>query len=69
MKKEFSKNERYMLYCRGFGDGAAVRAKRHIDIFDYDEGYDAGFKSRCEACAEFAKIIDYKPTILRSQPL
>lgn len=59
--------ERYMLYVRGFRDGAYTTAMRHQDEPDYTEGYSDGITARHAALDEFCKRIGYVPTVLRLQ--
>lgn len=64
--KEWSRREQYMLYSRGFMDGAGCRAYRHEGIEVYNRGYAEGQKARGEAVSAFCEEIGYKPTILRA---
>jgi len=60
--------ERYMLYSRGFRDGAGIKAMNAecSGLEDYDRGYADGCKARGAATTRFAKEIGYKPSILRA---
>ncbi len=58
--------ERYMLYVRGFGDGAKCSAMRHESDLDYARGYSDGRSSRSMAVNDFCREIGYTPTVLRN---
>jgi hypothetical protein len=67
--REWSAREKYMLYARGFSDGAAFRAIRpecegHPS---YDKGYKDGHDARNKAINAYCKEIDYTPTVIRAQ--
>lgn len=57
-----------MLFARGFGDGASVRAMRtpEKEHHAYNLGYAAGQKARAQSCAQFSSEIGYVPAILRT---
>jgi hypothetical protein len=63
--REWRPQEKYMLYARGFRDGAGVRAMQHEGHPSYDEGYAAGRKAANKAIDAYCKKIGYKPDILR----
>lgn len=65
-KKSYNQREQYMLYSRGFSDGASMRAVRHPDVEPYERGYQDGRDARARAVHEFCESICYKPTILRT---
>lgn len=68
IERPWTPHERYMLYCRGFRDGAGIKAMSDEckGLDDYDRGYADGCKARSGAAARFAKKIGYKPTVLRT---
>lgn len=61
----YSPSEHYMLYVRGYTDGACGRSKRHADEPDYIIGYDDGTADREKRLREYAEFVGHKPTILR----
>lgn len=63
--KERTPTERYMFYCRGFGDGARVRASRHPGEPDYEKGYEEGLAARGQHVTRFCRSIGYVPDIMR----
>ena len=69
IEREWTPHERYMLFAKGFRDGAGVKAidKEREGLGAYDRGYDEGIKARREAVGAYAKEIGYEPTILRTQ--
>jgi hypothetical protein len=66
-EREWKPNERHWLYMRGFKDGAGAHAIRpdHKDLDDYTAGYQAGFDARIKAAKKHAKLVGFKPNILR----
>jgi hypothetical protein len=65
VEREWTPHERYMLYVRGFRDGAAVKAMAHSGLGAYDRGYADGRDARASAADAYAKEVGYEPTILR----
>ena len=59
--------ERYMLYARGFRDGASTHAIKEnlLGLGAYDRGYSDGKAATSSAVAAYAKEIGYVPSILR----
>lgn len=66
VERDWTARERYMLYVRGFRDGASVRAMRFPGLGAYDLGYADGRAARHAAVEAYAKQIGYEPTVLRS---
>jgi len=68
IKRPWTPHERYMLFARGFRDGAGTKAMRkdHEGLGAYDRGYAAGQAAAHAAVAAYAKEIGYEPTILRA---
>lgn len=64
--REWSPNEKYQLYVRGFRDGAAIRAMQHPGLGAYELGYAEGQQSRRLAANSYAIRIGHEPTILRT---
>lgn len=65
-KREWSSNEKYQLFVRGFRDGAAIHAMRHPGLGAYELGYAEGQQARGRAVDAYAKKIGHVPTILRT---
>lgn len=66
MIKQRTLAEHFQLYVRGYTDGAVCRNRKHQDEPDYQIGYDDGRADREKRLKEYAKFLDYNPTILRS---
>lgn len=68
-ERPWTPHERYMLYTRGFREGAGVKsmAKECEGLGAYERGYDDGQRARNQASDAYAKEIGYVPTILRLQ--
>lgn len=66
-ERPWMKSEKYMLFMRGWRDGAGGHAirKDHEDIQEYERGYQTGYGARHLAAANAAKRLKYKPEILR----
>jgi hypothetical protein len=66
--RDWSPLEKYMLYSKGFSDGAAFRAMRPEckDHPVYDRGYKAGHDAHNKAVNAYCEKIGYTPTILRA---
>lgn len=64
--RDWRPGERYMLFAKGFGDGAKCSAIKHEDQGDYMAGYIAGREARARDVQRFAEMIGYEPTILRT---
>lgn len=69
VEREWTPHERYMLYSRGFRDGAGGRPidTEREGLGAYDRGYKDGHTARCKAMKDYAEEIGYEPTILRLQ--
>jgi len=63
--KEYKPVEKYMLFRRGFRDGAAGHAKQHEGVIPYEAGYAIGRKANNEAITNYCQEIGYKPSVLR----
>lgn len=68
VEREWTPHERYMLYSRGFKDGAGVKAMRKDceGLGAYERGYDEGRRSLNQHVGAYAKEIGYIPTVLRT---
>ena len=55
--REWTKHENYMLYSRGFRDGASTRGMRDEckGLIAYDEGYEDGWKAKNKAINAYCK--------------
>lgn len=58
--------EKYMLWSRGFGNGASMRAIAFPNDPIYMDGYRAGREARSKAVDDYCKSIGYTPTVLRT---
>jgi hypothetical protein len=68
VERPWTKDEKFMLYMRGWRDGAGQRAMReevHLTCPEYDTGYADGYEARQRASQRAAKRLKYKPSILR----
>lgn len=67
-RKHFVAREKYMLYVRGFRDGAGVHAMRanHGGLEAYERGYADGIRARQEHVHRFCEELGYEPEILRT---
>lgn len=63
--RAWNPRERYMLFARGYGDGACFKAMAHDGHCDYVAGYREGQLARGKAVRRFGDAIGYKPEILR----
>jgi hypothetical protein len=65
VERPWTKDEKFMLFMRGWKDGAGCHAIRHPDIQEYERGYQTGYGARAFAADAAAKRLRYKPSILR----
>jgi hypothetical protein len=67
VERPWTKDEKYVLFMRGWRDGAGTHAMRkdHEDVQEYARGYQAGYDARVFAASSAAKRIKYKPRVLR----
>lgn len=68
VERAWTPHEMYMLYVRGFREGAATKAmdKNCEGLEAYERGYDDGQRARNQASSDYAKEVGYNPTILRA---
>lgn len=65
--REWTPAERYRLFARGFRDGAGTRGVRKecAGLGAYERGYAEGREATYKACADYAALVGYTPTVLR----
>lgn len=64
-KESPAPEENYMMFVRGFRDGARSVVQHHPDWLAYVEGYDAGDAALNEAVRTFCKKSGFTPSVLR----
>lgn len=65
--REWLPEELFVLYMRGWKDGAygVAMRKEYDTVPEYDKGYEVGYKAKHAAAKAAGKHLKHKPNILR----